>query len=251
MAKQKSIIKLKGTLGDITFVKTSDGYGAREKTSLDGARIASDPNFQRTRENMAEFATAGKGSKLVRTAFQSEMQDAKDSRTTSRLTGAMIKVLQEDTTNNRGSRQIATGNLHLLEGFEFNLNSKLATTLFAPYTSTIDRLTGSLGVSFEAFIPNQVVCAPKGTTHFRIITAGAEIDFDSGTFKAGHNDSGILPWSQVSSGVIELVNNVTANTTSPLFIILGVHFYQEVNGVQYPLKNGAFNPLTIIKVSDV
>jgi hypothetical protein len=29
---------------------------------------------------------------------------------------------------------------------------------------------------------------------------------------------------------------------------LGVEFYQEINGQMYPLKNGAFNPLAIVKV---
>ena len=31
MARQKGIIKLKGTIGDITFYKSKDGYIAREK----------------------------------------------------------------------------------------------------------------------------------------------------------------------------------------------------------------------------
>ena len=34
MAKQKGIIKLKGTIGDITFYKTQDGYLAREKGGI-------------------------------------------------------------------------------------------------------------------------------------------------------------------------------------------------------------------------
>jgi hypothetical protein len=51
MAKQKGIIKLKGTLGDITFYKSQDGFLAREKGGVDASRIANDANFQRTREN--------------------------------------------------------------------------------------------------------------------------------------------------------------------------------------------------------
>ena len=35
MARQKGIIKLKGTIGDITFYKTKDGYLAREKGGID------------------------------------------------------------------------------------------------------------------------------------------------------------------------------------------------------------------------
>jgi hypothetical protein len=60
MARQKGIIKLKGTIGDITFYKTQDGHLAREKGGIDASRIASDPAFQRTRENVRSLAELGK-----------------------------------------------------------------------------------------------------------------------------------------------------------------------------------------------
>ena len=34
MARQKGVIKLKGTIGDISFYKTQDGYLARERAVL-------------------------------------------------------------------------------------------------------------------------------------------------------------------------------------------------------------------------
>ncbi|MGV8944939.1 MAG: hypothetical protein ACOH1N_00795 [Lutibacter sp.] len=46
MARQTGIIKLKGTIGDISFYKTSDGHLAREKGGIDKSRIANDPAFQ-------------------------------------------------------------------------------------------------------------------------------------------------------------------------------------------------------------
>lgn len=60
MARQKGIIKLKGTLGGITFYKTSlDGHLAREKGGIEAERIANDLAFQRTRENNSEFGREG------------------------------------------------------------------------------------------------------------------------------------------------------------------------------------------------
>jgi hypothetical protein len=50
MAKQRSIIKLDGTISDITFYKTKDGYLAKEKSSISASRIATAPEFERTRE---------------------------------------------------------------------------------------------------------------------------------------------------------------------------------------------------------
>ena len=77
MARQKGIIKLKGTIGDISFYKTSDGHLAREKGSIDASRIANDPAFQRTRENGSEFGRAGKGGKVIRNAIRVLLQNAK------------------------------------------------------------------------------------------------------------------------------------------------------------------------------
>jgi len=34
-----------------------------------------------------------------------------------------------------------------------------------------------------------------------------------------------------------------------MFLALGIEFFQEVNGSMYSLKNGAFNPLSLVKVS--
>jgi hypothetical protein len=79
LARQRSIIKLEGTIGDITFVKTRDGYLAKERTSMNGARITTDPAFQRTRENNAEFGRAGKAGNILRNALRGQLQKASDS----------------------------------------------------------------------------------------------------------------------------------------------------------------------------
>jgi len=249
MAKQKGIIKLEGTIGDITFYKSQDGFLAKGKGGIPGDRIANDPNFQRTRENGSEFGRAGKAGKFLRTALRAMLQNASDSRMVSRLTKEMVKVIQEDTINPRGLRNVIDGEAELLEGFEFNKNGKLGTTLFAPYTATINRVTGELTVSLNAFVPQNMIAAPGGTTHFKIVSAGAEIDFENESFNADSEETAVLPWDVNPTAVINLTNAVTANSTRPLFLALGISFYQEVNGQRYPLKNGAFNALALVKVS--
>ena len=59
----------------------------------------------------------------------------------------------------------------------------------------------------------------------------------------------ILPWDATPTAAINQLNAVTPNSVSPLFLALGVEFYQEVNGKMYPLKNGAYNPLSLVSVS--
>jgi hypothetical protein len=251
MAKQKGIIKLDGTIGGITFYKSQDGYLAREKGGVSGDRIANDPNFQRTRENGEEFGRAGKAGKLLRNSIRAMLQNASDSRMVSRLTQKMVEVIQEDATNPRGQRNVIDGEAELLEGFEFNISGKLGTTLYAPYTSTIDRVAGTLAVSIPAFVPLNMIAAPGGSTHFKIVSAGTEVDFENETFVVATSETAVLPWDTNATALINLSNAVTANSTHPLFLALGIEFYQEVNGQMYPLKNGAYNALSLVKVSGI
>ncbi|MGG7034466.1 MAG: hypothetical protein ACI7YS_04625 [Flavobacterium sp.] len=248
MARQKGIIKLKGTIGDITFYKTQDGHLAREKGGIDASRIKNDPAFQRTRENGSEFGRAGKAGKTLRTAFRTLLMNTSDSRMVSRLTQQMMKVIQADTTSERGQRNVIDGEAALLNGFEFNINGKLGGSLFTPFVGAIDRVTGEITVDLDSFVPLNVVAAPGGATHFKIVSAGAEIDFENESFNVVNSETAILPWDAVATAPISQTNMVTANSTKPLFLVLGIEFYQEVNGQMYSLKNGAYNPLAIVAV---
>ena len=248
MARQKGIIKLKGTIGDITFYKTQDGHLAREKGGIDASRIKNDPAFQRTRENGSEFGRAGKAGKLLRTALRPLLLNSADGRMVSRLTQAMVKVIQADLVSDRGLRNVIDGEAELLFGFEFNIRGKLGTSLFAPFVCAIDRVTGDITVDLASFVPANMIAPPSGTTHFKIISAGAEVDFEAETYVVSTSETAILPWDVTATAAISQTNAVTAASTKPLFLALGIEFYQEVNGAMYPLKNGAFNPLAIVKV---
>ena len=249
MARQKGIIKLKGTIGDITFYKTKDGHLAREKGGIDASRIKSDPAFQRTRENGAEFGRAGKAGKILRTALRSLLLNSADSKMVSRLTQSMVKVIQADMVSIRGLRNVIDGEAELLSGFEFNIRGKLGTSLFAPFVGAIDRVTGSITVDIASFVPGNMIAAPSGTTHYKVISAGAEIDFEAETFVEAHSETAILPWDAVPTVAISQTNMVTPASVKPLFLALGLEFYQEVNGQMYALKNGAYNPLALVQVS--
>lgn len=249
MPKQKGILKVKGTMDDLTFYKSKDGFMVRTKGGVDANRIANDPNFQRTRENGAEFGRAGKAGKMLRSALRGVLINSKDSRMVGRLTREMVKVIQADQVNERGLRNVIDGEAELLVGFDFNINGKLGTTLFAPYTGAIDRVSGAITVDIPPYVPINMVSAPSGSTHYKIVSAGAEIDFENQTFVMESSESAVLPLDAVPTAALALTNQVTAASTKPLFLALGIIFYQQVNAQMYPLKNGAYNPLSLVKVS--
>ncbi|MBD8084640.1 hypothetical protein [Chryseobacterium caseinilyticum] len=248
MAHQKGIFKITGTIGDVTFYKSKNGYLVREKGGIDAKRIATDPAFQRTRENGMEFGRAGKAGKVLRAALRPLLTNVKSSGMASRMTQIMIKVIQADMVSERGLRNVIDGEAELLTGFEFNQTGALSTTFHAPYTAAIDRVTGEMTISVDPFVPVDMITAPQGTTHFKITSGGAEIDFEQETFENALESTLVIPYSATVTSLISHILSLPANSTKPLFLALGIEFYQDINGRKYALKNGSYNPLAIIKV---
>ena len=58
MAKNSSLIKISGTLGDLTFYRMDGKDIVRRKTSLNKKRVKSDPAFENSRKSSAVFGAA-------------------------------------------------------------------------------------------------------------------------------------------------------------------------------------------------
>lgn len=249
MPKQIGFLKVEGTLGDVSFYKTKGGYLLRPKNQVSAEKIATDPAYQRTRENNAEFSLAAKASKLLRTALRLQMQEAKDGRVVSRLTTLMLRIAKTDPVSKRGERNVTDGELALLNGFNFNISSDLDNTLKTEYSPVIDRVGGKLSVTIASFTPAKQLLAPAGATHFKVISAGVELDFKNGTMVTASSESALLPLDNIEVTVPDLVNALPANSPNPLFLALGIVFGQQVNGVEYPLKDKTFNALKLVAIN--
>ena len=81
MAREMSILKLRGKLDGMSFYKNSEGHFVRAKGGVERNRIMNDPNYERTRENMSEFGTIASSGKLLRNSISILMNRAKDTRT--------------------------------------------------------------------------------------------------------------------------------------------------------------------------
>lgn len=160
----------------------------------------------------------------------------------------MMKVIKADAVNERGQRNVIDGEALLLTGFDFNIGSKLNSTLFAPFTATINRVTGLLSINVPSYVPANMIAAPAGATHFKLVSAGTSVDFENKVFEALQQTSGYVALDGTTTPVLTLDHQLAVNSTHPLFLVLGIEFYQEVNGTFYSLKNGAFNALSIVQV---
>lgn len=251
MAKQDGIIPLKGTIDNLTFLKTQDGYQARKKNTVVKGRMATDERYDRVRETMALFTSAANAAKLLRVPLRPIAKNASDSRVTSRLSKRMQAVIKADVTNPRGKKNVLDGETELLTGFEFNLKGKLSSTFFPTYEATIDRVTGNAVVKLPAFVSKTMIASPAEATHYQLNVAGLEVDFEKGTTISQFKSSEQMALTETEQAAFELGVTLTPNSTHPLFLVLGINFFIEDVGGNKPLKNKAFNALAIIKVSGV
>lgn len=251
MAQQEGLIKLKGRIGDLTFYKTRNGFQARAKKGVDSKRIANDPSFQRTRENGAEFGRACTAGKLLRNVFKPLTVNLSDHAVSNRMMKEMLKVIQADAVNERGLRQVLDAETEMLTGFEFNLNGLVASTISVPYSATIDRVLGEAKVSFSEFSAADMISKPSGATHFKLKVAVASIDFENDFYEVDIQETATLSLSNKSIDPIELKGMIRAASTHPIFLLLGINFCQQVNRIDYPLSNGAYNGLRIVQILGV
>lgn len=248
MAKQDSLILMKGTIGDLSFYKTRDGYFVRRKTCLSGERVKRDPAFTRTRENAAEFGRAARAGKLLRMAFEPLMAFASDGRVTSRLAGALVKVIRADMTHPAGQRTIIARHTTLLEDFNFNRHGSLHKTFLAAYSASIDRTTGSFTVYVPTFNPSASVRTPPGATHLRFTACGVSADFESGFYESAIVHSSEIFLNKPTTGPISLSAKLPGVSARPILLALCLEFLQETNGKMYSLKDQAYNAMAIVKV---
>ena len=248
MAKNKSILKFEGTLDGMTFYKSTDGHLVRTKGGVSKSRIMSDPAYIRTRENMSEFSSVAQSGKLLRNSLGSLLRRGKDPRTSSRLMGLLSKVKNLDASSARGLRVVSEGiasaeGKTLLQGFDFNKRAHLSQVLLTAFD--LDTTTGTLEIA--DFIPNEHIHKPEGATHVSFTNASMNIDFNTNIYDLQLSPVENILLDMTSSTVSLTPAAVPSGTGNMLYLLL-VEFFQEVNGVQYSLRNGAFNVLHLLVV---
>ena len=207
-----------------------------------------DPRMDAQRKRMEEFGRAGKAVKLFRHAIRTLITQARDTYTSGRLLKAMLEVIHTDSVSDKGKRKVSMGNVLLLKGFDFNIDSRFESLFQAPFTSSIDRTTGIMQIDIAPFDSMDMMQHPFGATHFKFISSGCEIDFKNEITKEDNQTSGYYAIDHVLTPAVSLTHNVTPDSSLPLFHLLGVQYFELVNGKYEVIKAKAFNPPAIIGV---
>lgn len=248
MAKVNGIVKIEGTIDDLTFYKLDGKTLVKKKSGVSRERIMNDPSFVRTRENGTEFGHSASSGKLLRTAVGAMVFKAKDKKLSSRLLKSMSGVKNFDGSSARGLRNVGTGigtveGKLALTGFNFNDNSRLGSVLHIPFV--LDTATGV--ISITDLVPAEHISYPQGATHIALQCAFLNLDFTTGIYDVKYRNIENLEIDLVVSSPVLTPVAVPAGGGTQFYLLM-ISFYQQVNGIQYSLKNEEYNCLSIVGV---
>ena len=244
MAEQTGILGLRGTVGGLVFRK--DGSVA-QKPASNKAAFASKASMARTRENANEFGLAAKYSKLLRDSLRVAIQAASDSRVASRLTQKMREIIGLDDTNDRGLRVYDSNNSAPLVGFNFNIGAGIGQTMYFPYEVT--GAGANVTLSIPSLNPATDIAAPQGATHYELVFAASSLDMEMLSFTNATVAAplGVQPLNGVAQNNLSAVAAFPAAPAAAELVVgvVGINFYQQINGKFYSLNNNSTNPLAI------
>jgi hypothetical protein len=245
MPRQSGPHKIRGTVDDLTYKKTKFGYIIAEKSSLTGERVKTDPTFLLTRQNGSEFGRACKGGGLIRNSISDILKKSKDSNLVIRMVKKLMQIIKADTTNPRGQRTIQDGDFAQLKDFDFNIKAPMSQTFTAPNTTTLDRAAGTVTVAIAPFVPVNKIAAPASATHFRIEMAANEYDFANKIYLGDSAQTAILPLDTTATAPVSQVLTITAGSVLPVAAVVGIVFYELVNGDYWEMSNHSYNTLAV------
>jgi hypothetical protein len=250
MAKMKNSSAFAAPLEGYSVVNNGDGsLYLRRRSRISKERIATDPNFKRVRENLQEFGTMAKATKLIRTTF-ADLKDRIQFRSlNARLSSVVSKLKYMDNVSMRGERKVSSGiatdeGKAILNGFSFSELSTISSVM----TKTYELNEDTKALTIAGLITNDNLSWTPGADVVGIKLLWANIDFDNNEFAVVESNEVKSAKSQVPLNINLAFANPPAGSGVNV-IVMVITYYQSVNGMDYIFMNGSYNVAQIISVS--
>ncbi|WP_080779103.1 hypothetical protein [Chryseobacterium phocaeense] len=124
MATYESLIKIKGSVGDLVFYSLNGKNVVRKKSGFNQKAFKKDPSYEKVRQNSSEFGHCSKAGKMIRSCIQNYIKEAGDPLLYQKFAKLMTLIKDLDMVSERGKRTVEKGlgtqeGVKLLKGFRF------------------------------------------------------------------------------------------------------------------------------------
>ena len=168
MSEQTSIIKLKGKMDGISFYQRAGKYVARKASGPSKARIMNDPKFERTRENLSEFAGMAKATAAFVRIFNS-VKNMRSGEFRGRVSKVMRRIAKQ-SLGVRGQRSILISqHRELMRNIELNADLMFSSVVTTTFTTTQNIERSKVTFTIPILNASSAIHAPSKATHFKLV----------------------------------------------------------------------------------
>lgn len=255
MARTKGIIRLKGTVGHITFYKRLGVEVTREAGGPSASQIKKRRSMRRQRENINEFYHAASPAAKVLRVGLAQMKHLWHPDLCGYLNG-LFRAIIGAGPGAPGQRSLCVlAHKEMLMGFSFHPERFFENVFMGTHEIEVNTLRNEATLSIPPVDAKALINAPEGATHFRLLFAITVLSeyvfvrnaepYRAADIKAngqGHFvASEFMDVQSASAAVVlkaALPGGIFPAATSALIAAFGIEFHQEVNGKMYKLKQG-------------
>lgn len=236
MAKQKGILPLVGTIGGINFYYLNGKPVARKAGGgFNGKAIKTKSSMQRVRENGTEFGHCSQVNKVFRQALQGFYTGYRFTYLHSNLMRLFTQLKDLDALNTRGSRTVAQGvatapGRLLLQ--QFNYTPACLVKNLLPFSMQVAPSTYVLTLTAATTKHLPLVA---GATHVQLSYGVLDFNFDSLVYNLHMATPVVLTATSITQPLVLIPESLPEGIGVPL-PVLGVRYYQMVDGVLYALQ---------------
>jgi hypothetical protein len=236
MGKQKGLIVLEGTIGGLNFyIRKGEALVRAAGGGFNGDAIKKKPSMVRVRENGSEFGGCMQVTKHFKMGIRPLLVLFRDGMMHQRLVQLFTRIKDCDLVSERGKRHVGQGILtatgkDLLNGYCIATGASLSTVLRQSYRFE----WGLEGFVIDDFSVSRVAF-PKGATHLELIVGCLDFDFTSFATSFCKSEPLLVSKDFVGSRLVLAPSAMPEGNGTKMGVVF-LRFFQEINGVFYPLK---------------
>jgi hypothetical protein len=249
MARLKGLLKLEGSVDNLIFYQLNGVLVARSKPSISKSALKKSKKYRSMRANAAEMGEASKSGKLFRNACGEFYLNGSERLAYQRVTKLMKAIQRLDQSALRGKRTVDGGMKHakamnLFMEFQFNKNLPTDALL----ANSIEVVDDAYKIKIRNLLPKRDLTWPEGATHCILKSGLVKLDFKSRKHSMAKSEECVLALKEKSRNIELTITDHLENIEGVSFHLLGITYWQEMNGNMHQLMDDHFRLMRIVGI---